>query len=92
MTDWDEMVQYIRQAMDAVSEAHAASQTLQQEADHVAFELFRKKMKDLEEHLQRLMTVLDNEEAFAIDELMDALSRVYSDRAADYRKTPRLRT
>jgi hypothetical protein len=56
------------------------------------FELFRKKMKDPEEDLRRLMTALDNEEAFAIDELMDALSSVTSDHAADYHEAPRLRT
>jgi len=92
MTDWDEMVQYISQAMEAVGEAHEASRTLQQETDRAAFELFRRKMADLEDHLRRLKTVLDNEEAYAVDELMDALSRVYSDRAADYRRTPRMRT
>lgn len=90
MTDWDEIVGYIARAMDAVSEAHTASLTLQQEANHAAFALFRDRMKVLEEHLQRLKTVLDNEEAFAMDELMDALSRVYSHHAADYRKTPRM--
>jgi hypothetical protein len=34
--------------------------------------------------------VLDNEEAFAMDELMDAMSKVYSGHRADYRKTPRM--
>ena len=90
MTDWDEIVEYIDRAMHAVGEAHAASKTLQQEANHATFEAFRRKMSELEEHLQRLKTVLDNEEAFAMDELMDALSSVYSKRRADHRKTPRM--
>ena len=90
MTDWDEMVQFISHAMEAVDEAHAASRTLKQTANHQTFAAFRERMKELEAHLQRLKTVLDNEEAFAMDELMDALSRVYSGHAADYRKTPRI--
>ena len=90
MTDWDEIVQYIDEAMQALDDAHSASETLKQAANHDTFAEFRKRMKELEEHLQRLKTVLDNEEAFAMDELMDALSKVYSDHAADYRKTPRM--
>ena len=90
MTDWDEIVQNIARAMEAVDEAHAASETLKQAANHDTFAVFRDRMRVLEEHLQRLKTVLDNEEAFAMDELMDALSRVYSGHAADYRKTPRM--
>lgn len=90
MTDWDEMVENITRAMEAVGEAHASAETLQRQANANTFELFRQRMKALEEHLRRLQTVLDNEEAYAIDELMDALSRVYTDHAADYRGTPRL--
>lgn len=90
MTDWDEIVENIGRAMDAVSEAHAASKTLQQLANHAAFEAFRRRMNELEEHLRQLKTVLDNEEAFAMDELMDALSKVYSGHAADHRRTPRM--
>jgi len=90
MTDWDEMVENISRAMEAVSEAHASVQSLQRDANVQAFELFRDRMKTLEQHLQRLKTVLDNEEAYAVDELMDALSRVYSDHAADYRHMPRM--
>jgi len=91
MTDWDEIVQYIGEAMQAVDEAHRASHSLKQAANHDSFAQFRERMKNLEEHLRRLMTVLDNEEAFAMDELMDALSKVYSGHAADYRKTPRMK-
>lgn len=90
MTDWDEMVENINRAMEAVSEGHAAAQLLQHDVNAAAFELFRDRMKVLQEPLQRLKTVLDNEEAYAVDELMDALSRVYSGHAADYRHTPRM--
>jgi len=76
--------------MEAVDEAQAASQSLQQEANQRTFALFRERMQQLEQNLQRPRTVPDNEEAFAMDELMDALSRVYSGHTADYRKTQRM--
>jgi hypothetical protein len=44
MTDWDEMVQFISHAMEAVDEAHAASQTLKQAANHQTFAVFRARM------------------------------------------------
>jgi hypothetical protein len=47
-------------------------------------------MQELEAHLRKLKTVLDNEEAFAMDELMDALSKVYSGHRADHRRTQRM--
>lgn len=80
MTDWDEMVGYIRSAIEAVDEAHGAAQHLKQDANHVTFDEFRRKMAELRAHLAKLKIVLDNEEAYAMDELMDALSRIYSGR------------
>ena len=91
MTDWDEMVEYIHGAIEAVDEAHSAAQHLKQDANHVTFDEFRRKMADLQAHLRKLKAILDNEEAYAMDELMDALSRVYSGHSADYRRTPRMK-
>ena len=90
MTDWDEVVENIRNAMAAVEGAHGASQNLRREANHANFEEFRAKMRLLEEHLRKLKVVLDHEEAFAMDELMDALSKVYSRHRAKHRGTPRM--
>ena len=47
-------------------------------------------MRLLEGHLGKLKVVLDHEEAFAMDELMDALSKVYSGHRAEHRGTPRM--
>ena len=90
MTDWDEIVGNIRNAMEALEGAHGASQTLRQDTNHANFELFRARMKVLEEHLSKLMIVLNHEEAYAMDELMDALSKVYSGHRAEHRGTPRM--
>jgi len=90
MTDWDEIVENIRNAIDAVDDAHKASETLRQAANHTTFEAFREKMTELHDHLTKLKRVLDHEEAFAMDELMDALSKVYSGHRANHRGTPRM--
>ena len=90
MTDWDEIVGYIHNAIEAVDQAHGASESLKLAANHETFEAFRVKMQELEAHLRKLKTVLDNEEAFAMDELMDALSKVYSGHRADHRRTQRM--
>jgi hypothetical protein len=90
MTDWDLILEYIHNAMQAVDEAHQASNELKDNANHETFNGFREKMAELEEHLRNLKIVLDNEEAYAMDELMEALSKVYSGHGADYRRTPRM--
>jgi hypothetical protein len=90
MTDWDEMVEYIHGAMQAVDEAHSASEQLKQETNHDSFKAFIQKMKELQERQRQLQQVLDNEEAYAIDELVDALSMVFQGHKAEYRRTARL--
>jgi dihydroorotase len=90
MTDWDEIVENIRNAIEAVDDAHQASEKLRENTNHSTFQAFRQRMKELEEHLTKLKIVLEHEEAFAMDELMDALSKVYSGHRADHRRTPRM--
>jgi hypothetical protein len=55
-----------------------------------AFGLFRNKMLELHERLNKLKIVLDNEEAYAVDELVDAISMATTGHRADYRRTPRM--
>ncbi len=90
MSEWLEIVEFIRNAMQAVDEAHGASEQLKQNANHDTFDAFRIKMEELQERLSKLKMVLDNEEAYAVDELVDALSQAYSGHKAAYRKTPRM--
>ncbi len=91
MSELTMIAEAIHDAMKAIEEAHHASESLKEDTNHIKFDEFRAKMAVLREHLQKLLTVLDNEEAYAMDELMDALSQVYSDHRADYRKTPRMK-
>ncbi|MBI3739421.1 MAG: hypothetical protein HY258_10280 [Chloroflexi bacterium] len=91
MSDLTTMAEYIHDAMQAVDEAHHASNKLKENANHETFDTFRTKMLELREHLRKLKMVLDDEEAYAMDELMDALSKVYTDHRVEYRRTPRMK-
>ena len=90
MTDWDLITEYIRNAMQAVDDAHNVSHDLRDKATPEAFDEFRARMNELIEHLTKLQTVLNNEEAFAIDELVDWISKAYTGKPAEYRRTPRM--
>ncbi len=91
MTDWDEIVEYIHKAMQTVDEAHDAAERLKQDINHANLDAFRQKMAELQERQQKLQMVLDNEEAYAVDELVDALSLALMGHRAEYRRTPRMR-
>lgn len=90
MSDITLIAEDILNAMHAMDEAYHATQALREKTDYIAFDTFRTKMSDLEERLTKLKMVLDNEEAFAMDELADALSMVNTGHRAEYRKTPRM--
>ena len=90
MTDWDLMIEYIHNAMQAVDDAHAASHGLREKATPETFDEFRAKLDELTDHLTKLQTVLNDEEAFAVDELVDWISKAYTGKPADYRRTPRM--
>ncbi len=90
MSDMTLIAEDIINTMQAVEEAYHASKKLQKESDTVAFDAFRAKMLELHDHLSKLKMVLDNEEALAMDELMDAMSVAYSGHRTESRKTPRM--
>ena len=90
MSDLTLIAEDILNAMQAMDEAYHATQALREKTDYVAFSTFRNKMSELEERLTKLKIVLDNEEAFAMDELADALSMVNTGHRVEYRKTPRM--
>jgi hypothetical protein len=91
MTDWDLMVEYIQRAMDALDKAHEAKNELRENVTPETFDEFRAQMDDLVEHLTNLQTVLNNQEAFALDEMADWLSQSFSGNPSEYRRTPRMK-
>ena len=90
MTDWDLMTEYLHNAMHGVDEAHAATRQLRQDANPDTFENFRAQLEKLTDHLSKLQTVLNNQEAFALDEMSDWLSRAFTGKPSEYRRTPRM--
>ena len=91
MTDWDLMTEYIHNAMKVVDKAHAATRQLRENATPETFDNFRAQLDELVEHLTKLQTVLENQEAFALDELADWLSKAFTGKPSEYRRTPRMR-
>lgn len=90
MTDWDLMTEHIHTAMHVVDKAHAASRQLRENANPETFDNFRAQLQELTEHLTELQTVLNNQEAFALDELADWLSKAFTGQLSPYRRTPRM--
>lgn len=90
MTDWDQITDYIQKAMHALDKAHEASNELRENGTHEVFDEFRTRMQELTDHLTKLQTVLDNQEAFALDEAADWLSKVFGAKEPSYRRTPRM--
>jgi hypothetical protein len=83
MTDWNMMTENIRNAMQALDEAQRAREALRLQPTPDTFDAFRAEMQDLIEHLTRLQSVLTNEEKFAVDELADWLSSVFTGHRAE---------
>jgi hypothetical protein len=77
-------------AAEAADEKHDIKQTLHEEENLATFDVFRTKMLDLHARLSKLKIVLDNEEAYAVDELVDAISMANTGHRAEYRRTPRM--
>ena len=91
MTDWDEIVEYIHHGMEAVHEASDAAERLKRDTNHDNLDAFVEKMRQLQERQAKMLMVLENEEAYAVDELVDALSLAFTGHRAEYRRTPRMR-
>jgi hypothetical protein len=90
MSDLTLIAEDILDTMHAMDEAYHATQELRVKTDYVAFDTFRVKMSELEKRLSKLKMVLDNEEAFAMDELADAFSVAVTGHRTEYRRTPRM--
>ena len=87
MTDWDLIIEYMQNAMQAVEHAHEAGENLRNHTTAETFDEFRDHMEELCSHLSALKNVLEHGSAYAMDELIDALSETFSGKPAAYRKT-----
>jgi hypothetical protein len=90
MTDWDLIVEQIQNPMQAVDQAHNASENLRNHTTPEALDEFKTQMEELCEHLSALKTVMEHSTAYSMDELVDVLSQMYSGKPAAYRRTQHL--
>jgi hypothetical protein len=90
MSDLTLIAEDILEAMHATEEAYHATQALRKNTDPAIVDAFLARMSALQERLEKIKMVLDNEEAFAVDELADALSMMNTGHHAEYRRTPRM--
>lgn len=90
MTDWDLMTEYIQNAMYELDKAHVATRQVREHATPESLNNFLAELQELTENLTNLQTVLNHQEAFALDEFADWLSRAFTGRPSNYRRTPRM--
>ena len=90
MTDWDLIVEHIQNAMQAVDQAHEASENLRNQATPETFDEFQAHMQELCEHLSALKKVMEHTSTYTMDELVDVLSQMSSGKPAAYRRTQHL--
>jgi hypothetical protein len=90
MTDWDLINEYIQRAMQAVDKTYTATHNLKEKATPETFDQFRVEMQELTDHLTELQTVLNHQDAYALDELADWLNITFGGEHAEYRHTPRM--
>ena len=90
MTDWNQIVENIQNAMQAVDQAHEASENLRKHVSPDTFDEFKAHMQELCEHLSALKNAMEHSSDYTMDELVDVLSQMYSGKPAAYRRTQRL--
>src|SRR5512147_1568202 len=90
MTDWDLMTEYIQNAMYELDMAQAATRQVRENATPEALDNFLAQMQELTENLTNLQTVLNHQETLALDQFADRLSRNFTGRLPEYRRTPRM--
>lgn len=76
MTDWDEMVESIHAAMQAVDKAHVASESLREKTDSEGIKKFQAEMAKLYRHLEQMQRILAHEDTYALDEIANSLSEM----------------
>jgi hypothetical protein len=92
MSDLTLIAEDILEAMHATEDAYHATLALRKNTDPAALDEFRTRMSALQERLEKIKMVLDNEEAYFMEELADALSMMNAGHHTEYRRTPRMRT
>ena len=90
MTDWDQIIEYMHKAMQAVDQTHQVAAELRNHTTPEALDEFRIQTQTLIQHLSTLQNALDHQTAYTMDELVDLLSQYFSGSPAAYRRTKRI--
>jgi len=90
MTDWDLIMEYIHNAMQAVDQAHEVGEKLRNHTTPEHFDEFKVYMDELYDHLRVLKQALEHESTYSMDELVDVLSKMYSGKPSAYRRTEKI--
>lgn len=90
MTDWDQIIEYMQNAMQSVDQTHQVASELRNHTTPESLDEFRLQAQALIKHLSTLQNALDHQTAYTMDELVDLLSRYFSGAPAAYRRTKRI--
>ena len=90
MTDWDQIIEYMQNAIQAVDETHKTTEELRNHTTPEVLDEFRTQMQELCQHLTALQSVLEHQSTYSMDELTDMLSRYFSGSPAAFRRTTRI--
>jgi hypothetical protein len=88
MTDWDTIIEQIRRAMEMVDEAHQASENLQNNVTATNVDAFTRQVNRLRSELGSIQWALDHPGQVSMDEVVDALNRLFSGKSVGYRTSP----
>jgi len=87
MTDWDQIIEYLHNAMQAVEQTHQVADELRNHTSTKTLDEFRAHAQTLIDQLSTLQSVLDHQSSYTMDELVDVLSQYFSGAPAAYRRT-----
>ena len=87
MTDWNEIIENIQHAMQAVDETQRVSEKLRTEPSPEIIDEFHQKAEELCKRLTVMSSMLKQGSAFPLEELTEQLSHIFSGKPKTYRKT-----
>ena len=90
MTDWNQMVENIHRAMQAVEDAHESTEELRANPNGESLAAFQAQMKQLTERLRKLQSALEHESEYEMDELADQLATWLDGKPIASRKTQKV--
>jgi len=85
MTDWNEIIENIQNAMQAVDETQRVSEKLRTEPSPEIIDEFHQKAEELCERLTVMSSMLKQGSAFPLEELTELLSHIFSGKPKTYR-------